>query len=413
MPLIRTFPGLRPAAERAAEVIAPPYDVLSSEEARARAEGRPWSFLHVSKPEIDLPPETDPHDPAVYAKGKENFARMLNEGVLERDTDSHYYLYRLVMGAHSQTGLVAVASVADYNANRIRKHEFTRPDKEDDRVRQIDILNAQTGPVFLVYRHSPEVDAMITAATVEEPDVDVTADDGVRHSLWVIRDRKLIEALTTAFEAMACLYIADGHHRSASAARVAAARHATNAAHTGKESYNYFLSVIFPDNQVQILDYNRVVKDLDGLSEEAFLDKVREAFKIEPHDGAVKPAKAGEYGMYLKGKWYRLRIKPSLIPRADPVKRLDVSLLQDHLIAPILGITDPRRDTRIDFVGGIRGLKELERRVDGTEMAVAFSLFPTSLADFMAVADAGKVMPPKSTWFEPKLADGLVSHVLD
>jgi uncharacterized protein (DUF1015 family) len=413
MPLIRAFAGLRPAPERAADVIAPPYDVLSSDEARRRAAGKPWSFLHISKPEIDLPPGTDPYSSAVYAKARENFAHMLREGVLERDRGACYYVYRLVMGTHTQTGIVAAASVPDYDSNRIRKHELTRPDKEDDRVRQIDALNAQTGPVFLTYRRSYDVDAVVARVAAAAPDVDVVADDGVRHSLWVMREPAHLEALTAAFDALPCLYIADGHHRSAAASRVAAARKAANPRHTGEESYNYFLAVIFPDNQMQILDYNRVVKDLNGLSREALLARIGAAFSIKPEAGAVKPARAGEFGLYLTGQWYRLAIKPEHVPAADPVRRLDVSLLQDHLLAPILGIGDPRRDKRIDFVGGIRGLGELQRRVDSGEMAAAFSLFPTSIHDMMAVADAGQVMPPKSTWFEPKLADGLVSHVLD
>ncbi len=413
MSLIRPFAGLRPAPDRAADVLAPPYDVLNSEEARARAAGKPWSFLHVSKPEIDLPPDTDPHSFAVYAKGKENFDKMLAQGVLTRDPQPYYYVYRLVMGAHRQIGIVAAASVPDYDSNRIRKHEFTRPDKEDDRVRQIDALNAQTGPVFLTYRRSPPVDAAVTQVTTAAPDVDVTAPDGVRHSLWVMRERKLIEAITKEFDAMKCLYIADGHHRSAAASRVAAARRRENARHSGDEAYNFFLAVLFPDNQMQIMDYNRVVKDLNGHTREALVKTIAAAFGVQPQAAAVKPANPGEFGMYLKSQWYRLSIKPERIPADDPVRRLDVSLLQDNLIAPILGIQDPRRDKRIDFVGGIRGLKELERRVDSGEMACAFSLYPTSIGDMMAVADAGQVMPPKSTWFEPKLADGLVSQMLN
>ena len=413
MPLIRPFAGLRPAPGRAAEVAAPPYDVLNSAEARERARGKPWSFLHISKPEIDLPPETDPFAPEVYAKARENFDRMLAEGVLTRDTAAGYYLYKLVMGKHSQIGMVAAASVPDYDTNRIRKHEFTRPDKEDDRVRQIDALNAQTGPVFLTYRQHPEVDAIVARQTARVPDVDVTADDGVQHSLWVVDDAAVVDKLTALFDAMDCLYIADGHHRSAAASRVAASRKAANPGHRGDESYNYFLSVIFPDNQMQILDYNRVITDLNGLDAESFMARVSEAFDVTAASEPVKPAQSGEYGMYLAGQWYRLNVHADRVPQNDPVGRLDVSLLQNLLIAPVLGIDDPRRDKRIDFVGGIRGLKELERRVNNGEMTVAFSLFATSLADLMAVADANEVMPPKSTWFEPKLADGLVSHVLD
>ena len=413
MSLIRPFTGLRPAARRAAEVIAPPYDVLSTDEARERARDRPWSFLHISKPEIDLPAGTDPHSPAVYARGQENFRRMLREGVLSRDAEPCYYIYRLVMGAHRQTGIVAAASIPAYEANRIRKHEFTRPDKEDDRVRQIESLNAQTGPVFLTYRHSPAVDTIIDRVTLGTAEADITADDGVEHTLWVLRDPRQIDAVTGLFDSMDCLYIADGHHRSAAAARVAAARRGQNPQSSGNESWNYFLAVIFPDNQMQILDYNRVVRDLNGLTRASFLQQVESAFSAKPESALVKPARSGEFGLYLKGQWYRLNIRPERVPANDPVRRLDVSLLQDHLITPVLGIGDPRRDQRIDFIGGIRGLKELERRVDSGEMACAFSMFPTSIADMMAVADAGQIMPPKSTWFEPKLADGLVSHVLD
>ncbi len=411
MNLIRPFSGLRPAAGRAQEVIAPPYDVLNADEARRRAAGKPWSFLHISKAEIDLPADTDPYSASVYTKAKENFDRMLTQRVLQCDAEPVYYLYRLVMGSHVQTGLVAVASVPAYESGRIRRHEFTRPDKEDDRVRQIDALNAQTGPVFLTYRHSKEVDALVARLTTAAPDVDLAADDGIRHSLWVVRDRTVIEQLTRAFDAMERLYIADGHHRSAAAARVAASRRAASNNSAG-DSFEYFLAVIFPDNQMQILDYNRVVKDLNGLSREQFLAKIATTFEVQPVGVPVKPARSGEFGFYLPGQWYRLHIRSERIPKDDPVRRLDVSLLQDNLLAPILGIGDPRRDKRIDFVGGIRGLEELARRVDSGDMAAAFSLFPTSLADLMAVADAGEVMPPKSTWFEPKLADGLVSHVL-
>ena len=412
MPLIRPFPGLRPLPAKAAEVAAPPYDVLDSNEARERAKGKPWSFLHISKPEIDLPPGTDPYSPEVYAKGKENFVAMLAEGVLKQDGAPCYYLYRLIMGDHQQTGLVAAASVADYDTNRIRKHEFTRPDKEDDRVRQVDALNAQTGPVFLTYKHNAAIDELVATVTSAAPEIDIVADTGVRHSLWVVRDAAQIDLITRTFDAMDCLYIADGHHRSAAASRVAASRKAANPGHTGEEAYNYFLSVIFPDNQMQILDYNRVLKDLHGNSPEQFLAKLEDAFTVEKAGGQCKPGKTGEFGMYLGRQWYRLTIKPELIPQADPVKRLDVSLLQDNLVGPILGIADPRRDKRIDFVGGIRGLNELERRVDSGEMAVAFAFYATSMAQLMSVADAGEVMPPKSTWFEPKLADGLVSHLL-
>ena len=409
--LIQPFNALRPATGRASDVIAPPYDVLSTDEARARATGRPWSFLHISKPEIDLAPGISPYAPEVYAKAAENLANMIQTGVLVRDPDAHYYVYRITMGEHIQTGLVAAASVADYDTNRIRKHEFTRPDKEDDRVRQIDALNAQTGPVLLAYSAAPEVDAILASASADTPDSDAELE-GVRHTIWVLRDAEAEARITAAFNAMPALYIADGHHRSAAASRIAALRRAANPTHTGAESYNAFLSVIFPAHEMRIMDYNRLIVDLNGLSLEAFLVQVQIAFAMEASSRAVKPTQPGTFGMYLVGQWYSLSIRPELIP-SDPVGRLDVSLLQNNLIAPVLGITDPRRDKRIDFVGGIRGLRELERRVDSGEMAMAFALHPTRMEDLIAVAEVNEVMPPKSTWFEPKLADGLVSHVLD
>jgi uncharacterized protein (DUF1015 family) len=412
MPLIRPFAALRPHPSHAAEVLAPPYDVLSSSEAKLRAAGRPWCFLHISKPEIDLPEGTDPYSPPVYAKARENLEKMLSAGILAQDSAPCYYVYRLTMGTHVQTGLVATASVADYDSNRIRKHEFTRPDKEDDRVRQIEALQAQTGPVLLAYPSAPAVDQMLAQASAGTPEVDVCADDGIRHALWVIRDAAMIDRLSGQFDAMRALYIADGHHRSAAASRVAASRKAANPGHSGSEDYNYFLSVIFPHHQMKILDYNRVVTDLNGLSREEFLARVAENFTVSPAGGQARPDSAREFGLYLAGCWYRLAIKPERVPEHDPVARLDVSLLSDNLLEPVLGIRDLRRDKRIDFVGGIRGLDELEKRVNSGEMAAAFALHPTSMEDLMAVAEAGKVMPPKSTWFEPKLADGMASHVI-
>ena len=409
MPLIRPFAGLRPVPERAEEVVAPPYDVLNSAEARERANGKPWSFLHISKAEIDLPEGTDPYDPSVYAKSAENLKKMLDEGILIREAKPCYYAYRLIMDGHSQVGLVAAASVADYDINRVRKHEFTRPEKEDDRVRQIEALNAQTGPVLLAYKSQADMDAILEETTKQPPLVDVTADDGVQHTFWKIDDETTIEKISAGFEAMNAIYIADGHHRSASASRVAKSHEMGG---DGEQNCDYFLSVIYPHNQMNILDYNRVITDLNGLSKDELLEKVKTAFTVTEEAAAVKPAKATEFGMYLDGQWYRLNINSELMPN-DPVASLDVSLLANNLIEPLLGISDPRTDNRIDFVGGIRGLGELEKRVNSGEMAVAFSLYPTSMEALMAVADAGEVMPPKSTWFEPKLADGLVSHVLD
>jgi uncharacterized protein (DUF1015 family) len=406
VPLIQPFRALRPAPGRAAEVLAPPYDVLSSAEARDKTAGLPWSFLHVSKPEIDLDPGIDPYEPAVYAKAAENLGRMVAEGVLVRDPEPRYYVYRLTREGRTQTGLAAVASLADYATNRVRKHELTTPVKEDDRVRQIEAIDAQTGPVMMAYPPAPEIDALLANAASGAGVVDVTAADGVRHQLWVIEDQAAIATLTAAFDALPAIYIGDGHHRSAAAARVAAARPAMASA-------AYFLSVVFPHHEMTILDYNRVLKDLNGLTPEQVLAGLGAKFTVVASPEAVRPSAAGEFGMFLSGRWYRLTIRPDLIPTGDPIGRLPITLLTRHIVEPMFGIADQRKDKRIDFVGGGRGLGELERRVVSGEMAVAFALYPTSMADLMAVADAGEIMPPKSTWFEPKLADGMVSHVLD
>jgi uncharacterized protein (DUF1015 family) len=381
--------------------------VLSSAEARQRAEGKPWSFLHISKPEIDLDPAIDPYDPAVYAKAAENLAGMIAAGMMIRDAQPCYYVYRLTGSGCRQTGLAGVASLADYHNNRIRRHEHTTPLKEDDRVRQIDAVNAQTGPVMMGYPAAPEIDAMLARASEGAPEVDVTAQDDVRHELWVIDDDSTIGRLTRAVDALPALYIADGHHRSAAAARVARARG------NDARSHSYFLAVLFPHHEMTILDYNRVVRDLNGHSAEEFLSALEERFSIIASDRPVRPTTAGEFGAYLGNRWYRLTIRPELIPDHDPIGRLPITLLTRHAIEPLLGIIDPRTDKRIDFVGGSRGLAELERRVASGDMAVAFALYPTQMADLMAVADAGGIMPPKSTWFEPKLADGMVNHVLD
>ncbi len=410
MSLIKPFRALRPAPGRAAEVLAPPYDVLSSAEARERAEGKPWSFLHVSKAEIDLPPTTDPYDAAVYAKAAENLRRMIEAGVLVRDAKACYYVYRLTWRGHVETGFAAVASIADYASNRIRKHELTTHAKEDDRVRQIEAVNAQTGPVMLAYPTAPRIDALLANAAAGPPAVDVTADDNVRHQLWVIADDATIAALTAAVDALPALYIADGHHRSAAALRVAQAR-------GGEGSHSYFLAVLLPQQQMTILDYNRVLRDLNGHTPDQILAALARRFTVAASDGPVRPANANEVGMVLGGRWYRLTLRPELAAAAsksaDPVARLPVTLVAQNIIEPIFGVTDPRRDKRIDFVGGGRGLEELERLVASGRMAAAFALYPTQMSDLMAVADAGAIMPPKSTWFEPKLADGMASHVLD
>jgi uncharacterized protein (DUF1015 family) len=408
--LIKPFRALRPAPGRAAEVLAPPYDVLSSAEARERASGKAWSFLHVSKAEIDLPAATDPYDRTVYAKAAENLKHMVAAGVLVRDTRPSYYVYRLTWRGRVETGLAAIASLADYATNRIRRHEHTTPAKEDDRVRQIEAVNAQTGPVMLGYPTAPQVDTLLARAATGAPAFDVTADDGVRHQLWVIDDDATVAAVTAAVDALPALYIADGHHRSAAAERVAKAR-------GGNGASGYFLTVMFPQDQMTILDYNRVLRDLNGLTPDALLARLRQAYAVEASDRPVHTAAAGEVGMVLAGRWYRLTLNAEAMAKAqksaDPVERLPITLVTRNVIAPLFGITDPRTDKRIDFVGGGRGLEELERLVSSGAFAVAFALYPTQMHDLMAVADAGAIMPPKSTWFEPKLADGAVSHVLD
>ncbi len=408
MTLIKPFRALRPAPGRAADVLAPPYDVLSSAEARDRAKGKPWSFLHVSKAEIDLDPAVDAHDSAVYAKAAGNLRRMIEAGVLVRDDKPCYYAYRLTWRDRVETGFAAVASLAAYAENRIRKHELTTPAKEDDRVRQIEAVDAQTGPVMLAYAAASEIDALLARAAAEKPAVDVTADDGVRHQLWVIDDEATIAALTSSVDALPALYIADGHHRSAAALRVAHAR---------GEKDGYFLAVLLPQHEMTILDYNRVLRDLNGKTPEQVLRDIGRRYAVAPSDGPAAPARADEVGMFLGGRWYRLALKPEIVAEAaqssDPVARLPVTLLAKNVIEPVFGITDQRRDKRIDFVGGGRGLSELERLVSSGAMAVAFALYPTQMRDLMAVADAGAIMPPKSTWFEPKLADGMVSHMLD
>ncbi len=409
MTLIKPFRALRPAPGRAADVLAPPYDVLSSAEARERAKGKPWSFLHVSKAEIDLPPATDPYDRSVYAKAAENLRRMIEARVLIRDEKPCYYVYRLTWRGHVETGLAAVAALAAYANNRIRKHELTTPAKEDDRVRQIEAVNAQTGPVMLAYPTAPQIDALLAQQAIDPAAVDVTADDGVRHQLWPVTNEAAIKDITRAVDALPALYIADGHHRSAAALRVANAR-------GGNGAHSYFLSVLFPQSEMTILDYNRVLRDLNGHTPHALVAELRKRYTVEKSPEPVQPTCAGEVGMYLAGGWYRLILQANAVSKTnadDPIGVLPITLLTRNVIEPIFGITDPRTDKRIDFVGGGRGLAELERLVSSGEFAVAFALYPTQMDDLMAVADAGKIMPPKSTWFEPKLADGMVSHVLD
>ena len=411
--LIFPFGGLRPVPERADAVAAPPYDVLSTAEARQQASGKPLSFLHISKPEIDLPEGTDPFDDAVYAKGSENIRRMIDDGILIRDSAPCYYVYRLNMGDHSQTGLVGAAPVAAYDDNRVRRHEFTRPDKEDDRLRQIDSVDAQTGPVLVVHQPRDDISAILNQISAAPPLYDVTLPGGVGHQLWLVDDGALIAQIDATYGALELLYIADGHHRSAAASRVTGLRRDANPNHRGDEAYNRFLIVAFPADQVRILDYNRVVRDLNGLSPEAFLERLATDFQVASSTEPVRPDRPHTFGMYLGGDWYHLTALSPPSTTDEPLERLDIRLLSDLLLEPVLAIGDPRVDPRIDFIGGIRGLEGLSLRVDSGEWAVAFALYPTSIDDLMAVADAGEVMPPKSTWFEPKLADGLVSYPLD
>jgi uncharacterized protein (DUF1015 family) len=406
--LARPFAALRPTAEHAAAVIAPPYDVVSTDEARALAAGRPASFLHISRPEIDLPGGSSPYSDAAYEQGARSLARLVEQRVLVRDDAPSFYAYRLVMNGRAQTGVAFVGSVRAYEQNRIRRHELTRPDKENDRVRNIAALNAQTGPVLCAYRANAALHELVAAGAKPKPLFSVRGPNDVEHTVWRLAAPAQVAALQTALDALDALYICDGHHRSAAAARVAAERRGARDA-----SHEFFLCVAFPHDEMRILDYNRVVRDLNGLSPDALLARLSESFDVAPLRAAASPAQPETFAMYLAGQWYALKIHSQLVPRRDPVASLDVSLLQDRLLAPILNIGDVRTDARIDFVGGVRGLAELERRVDSGRAAAAFALHPTRMEQLMAVADAGKLMPPKSTWFEPKLGDGLLSHVLD
>lgn len=406
---LHPFAALRPEPGRAADVIAPPYDVVSTAEARALAAGRPSSFLHISRPEIDLPEGSSPYSEEAYTRGAANIRKLRESGVLVRETRPSYYVYRMTSAGREQTGVACVASVAAYESNRVRKHELTRPDKENDRVRNIATLDAQTGPVLCAYRGNVTLRDTLRRLAAATPTLQAVGPNDVLHSVWRVDDGSAAAALSGALGALDTLYIADGHHRAAAAVRVASERRARGA----DDASQFFLVVAFPHDEMRILDYNRVVRDLYGQSREAVLGRIRESFEVEPSAVPVAPAASETFGMYLAGAWYRLRIRSALVPKDDPVASLDVSLLQDRLLGPILGIGDPRTDPRIDFVGGVRGLGELERHVNAGGAAVAFSLHPTRMDQLMAVADANRLMPPKSTWFEPKLADGLLTHVLD
>ncbi len=412
MAVIRKFKAIRPTSEMAEAVAALPYDVVNSEEAREMTKDKPYSFLHVDKAEIDLPVDTDIYSPQVYAKAKENLDKLVSDGILVQDNKSMLYVYELTMDGRSQTGLVACTSIDEYLNGIIKKHELTREDKEQDRIRHVDICNANTGPIFLAYRTVDEISAIIENVKKNAPVYDFTAEDGIKHRAWVIDNDETANKLIELFKAVPNLYIADGHHRNASAAKVGLKRRAEHPDYTGDEEFNYYLAVIFPSDQLKIMDYNRVVKDLNGMTSEEFMNKLAEKFDIHEADGRAKPEKQYDFGMYLDKKWYMLTAKENLRVN-DAVAGLDVSILQDNVLIPILGIGDIRTDKRIDFVGGIRGLGELERRVDSGEMKVAFAMYPTSIDQLMTIADENKIMPPKSTWFEPKLRSGLFIHSLD
>ena len=413
MALVRPFQAVRPTPERAKDVAALPYDVMNSAEAREMVKGNPYSFLHVDKAEIDLDPSVDLYDPQVYRKAAENLQAMVTQGILRQEKNPCFYIYRQTMDGRAQTGLVACTSIDEYLNNTIKKHELTREDKEQDRIRHVDICDANTGPIFLTYRAQAGIDEIISGwVKSHSPVYDFKSDDGIGHAVWVVDAAETIQALAEAFKQVPSLYIADGHHRNASAVKVGLMRReASGGAYNPEAEFNFYLSVIFPHDQLYIMDYNRVVKDLNGFSKDEFMQKVAEGFTVTPQHGPYRPEELHTFGMYLDGKWYKLAAKPENIP-TDAVGALDVSILQNSLLAPVLNIQDPRTEKRIDFVGGMRGLAELERRVNSGEMTVAFSMFPTSLSELMGVADAGDIMPPKSTWFEPKLRSGLFIHQL-
>lgn len=408
MVTIAPFKALRPEAQHAREVASRPYDVLNSAEAKTEAQGNPLSFLHITKSEIDLPEDTDIHSQEVYDKAKENLDAFISREILFRENKPCYYIYQLIMDGRSQTGLVCGSSVDDYENDLIKKHEFTRPEKEQDRINHIATTGAQTGNVFLAYRNVPAMDELVANWKKDKsPVCDFTADDGIQHTVWIVNDDNAIEKISTLFkEQVPCTYIADGHHRAASAAKV---RKALGTA--AQPGANYFLTTLFPADELAILDYNRVVKDLNGHSPEALLEALRAQFTVTKANGAVKPSQLHQLGIYLGSQWYQLEAKEGTYT-TDPIGVLDVSILQNNILDPLLGIKDQRTDKRIDFVGGIRGLGELEKRVNSGEMAIAFSLYPVSIQQLFDIADSGNVMPPKSTWFEPKLRDGLLTHLI-
>lgn len=409
MATIKPFQCIRPEKSVAHRVAALPYDVYNRQEAKAEVQREPLSFLKIDRAETGFDDSVDTYAPEVYERAKELLQKDIEDGIYEKDADDAYYIYELIMGGRSQTGLVACAAVDDYVNNVIKKHENTREDKEIDRITHVDTCGAQTGPIFLAYRSQQTINEIVARIQETEPLYDFTAIDGITHKVWKIADKSDVAEIKKSFQGVASIYIADGHHRAASAVKVGLKRREENPHHNGSEEYNYFLSVLFPHDQLMIMDYNRTVKDLNGLTEEDFLQKVQEHFRLEREDKPVKPESKGTFGMYVGKQWYRLTAAPALYEGKDAVGSLDVSVLQDYLLGPILGIGDPRTDARIDFVGGIRGLSELEKRAQ-EDMTVSFSMFPTSITELFDVADQNLLMPPKSTWFEPKLRSGLFIH---
>ena len=411
MSQIKPFRAYRPQPDVASALASVPYDVINTAEARKLAEGNPVSFLHVCRPEIEFPEGVDEHDDKIYARGAENLRKFAKEGTLFQEATPCLYVYQQKMGDHVQAGLVCLCSVKEYENELIKKHEYTRKDKEDDRTRHVTEQAANAEPVFLTYRAVPYIDGIVDKVRATKPLYDIVTPDGIGHTVWKLEDESAVYAIAHLFDGVNALYIADGHHRTASAVRYGQARRAQTPDATGDEPFEFFMAVLFPHNQLKIMDYNRVVKDLNGLTEAQFLAKVGEKFEVAASEDR-SPKTPATFGMYLGGKWYSLKAKPGTYPADDPVRSLDVSILQENLLSPILGIQDPRTDKRIDFVGGIRGMDELERRVK-EGMAVAFSMYPTSLVQLMDVADAGQIMPPKSTWFEPKLRSGLLVRIYE
>ena len=415
MVTVKAFRGYRPVEELASKIAALPYDVMNSEEAREMVVGNPYSFLHVDRAEIDLDPSVDVHDEKVYLKARANLDKMIEDGQYIQDENPCLYIYRQIMNGRSQTGLVFCASIDDYINNNIKKHEFTRADKEQDRINHVDYCDANTGPIFLTYKEDEVASEVIKAWTEgsekRKPVYDFTSEDGIQHIVWVIDNPIIVDEIIALFKDVNSFYIADGHHRSASAVKVGLKRRKENPNYTGEEEFNYFLAVAFPDNDLMVMDYNRVVKDINGLTVNELLSKLQEKFIVSEADAAVKPSKKHTFGMYVENKWYLLEAKAGIFDESDPIDSLDVAILEKNVLKPILGIEDVRTSDRIDFIGGIRGISELERRAN-SDMKLAFSMFPTEVGDIMKVADINEVMPPKSTWFEPKLRSGLFIHKL-